>query len=243
MRTLVIQSFRERDVPAWIEACLDSVRHWSARQGFEYRFIGDEIIGEVPSWYLEKAAGRWPVVTDYARLVLLRRGLEERFDMVIWFDADVLVFDPALQIDFDDSCAFGRETWIQADPGDGYRALRNVHNAVCAFRRGCPVLPFLERTTLSLIRRADPARIAPQMAGPKLLTALHNIAGFSLLPQAGAFSPAVLRDLAAGGGPALDLLRRKSEVPPQAANLCGSVADAAVAEKAVQILLAKAGIL
>lgn len=236
---VVLQSYRTRDVAPWIELCLASVRRWAASRGYDYVFVGDELFDKVPPWYLEKTAGRLPVATDYARLVLLHEALEQGgAERAIWLDADVLVFDPALALDFDDSCAFGQELWVQ-DEGGVLRARRNVHNAVCAFTRGCAVLPFLQRTVLSIIRRADPARIAPQMVGPKLLGALHSLADFALLPQLGAFSPLVLRDLAAGGGPALDLLRARSAVPPQAANLCASLSDADVAGRALVRLMEK----
>ncbi|MCJ7558850.1 MAG: hypothetical protein MUP90_18320 [Gammaproteobacteria bacterium] len=56
------------------------------------------------------------------------------------------------------------------------------------------------------------------------------------------FSPAVLCDLVDGGGPALDLLRRRSPRPPAAANLCSSLVgeqglSEAILEQAVQHLL------
>src|SRR5690606_5614353 len=117
---------------------------------------------------------------------------------------DLLIFDPALTLVFEGSCAFGQEVWIQ-QPALRLEARRNVHNAVCVFRQACPVLPFLLHTVESLIRRVDPDRIAPQMVGPRLLNALHPLADFALLPQVGALSPEVVTDLVAGQGPALDL--------------------------------------
>lgn len=233
MNTLVIQSSPTTGVPSWIARCQASVRDWCEAKGYTWRFIGDEMFDLVPPWYLKKT-GRGPVAADYARLKLLQVALDdEGYDQAMWFDADVLVLDRQMTLDYSQSCAFGQEAWIQEEAG-GLRVRRNVHNAVCAFRRGCVVLPFLIATVASIIRRADPGHIAPQMVGPKLLSALHSLYGFDLLPQAGALSPAVTTDLARGGGPALALLKQQSAVPLQAVNLCASLIDDETADRVLE---------
>jgi hypothetical protein len=216
--------------------CLASVEEWSSAQGHQYRFVGDEIFDLVPAWYLAKVADKLPVATDFGRLVLMRDALAGGYDEVIWFDADLVVFDQALTLDFDGTCAFGQEVWVQK-PGTRLEARRNVHNAVCVFRQGDPVLPFLLHTVQSLIRRVDPDRISPQMVGPRLLNALHPLADFALLPQVGALSPEVVADLVAGQGPALELLRRECRVPLQAVNVSASVNGGELAKAAVAALL------
>jgi hypothetical protein len=233
---LVIQSCSPAQQHGWIGTCLASVQEWAESRGYDYRFVGDEIFRLVPDWYRDKTGSKKPVATDYARLVLLQQALDEGYDEVIWLDADVLVFDRNLVLAFDGSCAFGQEVWVQP-VDDTFAARRNVHNAVCVFRQGCPVLPFLIHTVASIIRRIDPAHIAPQVVGPKLMTALHSICGFALLPQVGALSPAVVTDMCAGTGPALNLLRRKSGVKPQAVNLCASLIKPDQADKVIEILL------
>ena len=235
MNTVVIQSFRTADVPAWIGQCLASVRHWCDRKEYTWRFVGDEIFERVPDWYLDKT-GPGPVAADYARLVLLQEALSmDGFDRAVWLDADILVMDEALTLDCMQTCAFGQEVWVQEEAG-GQKTRRNVHNAVCVFKQGCVVLPFLTATVASIIRRADPAHIAPQMVGPKLLSALHSSHDFDLLPQVGALSPAVVMDIISGGGAALDLLRQQSSVPLQAVNLCASLIDDRSAEKVIENL-------
>ncbi|HWK55554.1 MAG TPA: hypothetical protein VNR18_14345 [Hyphomicrobiales bacterium] len=236
-RTLVIQSASPRQLRGWMHRCLESVHGWSQAQGYGYRFVGDELFDCVPAWYRDKVGARLPIAADYARLVLLRQALEEGYEQAMWLDADVLVFDPSLRIAFEGSCAFGQEVWVQAVDGT-YATRRNVHNAFCAFRRGCVVLPFLLQTTESLIRRVDPAHMAPQMVGPKLLTALHSLCDFALVPEVGALSPEVVANICAGGGPALDLLRRKSQVKPKAVNLCASLVSDPAALKVCEVLLA-----
>ena len=236
MRTLVVQSHRSEGEPPWIAACLRSVRDWAGRSAFAYRFVDDTIFDRVPGWYREKLTGRTPIVTDLGRLYLLQEALREGYQRAVWLDADVLVFDPSLDIGCEGDCAFGQEVWIQTG-GDGkLKARRNVHNAVCVFRQGSPTLPFLIQSVESMIRRVDQDHIAPQMVGPKLLSALHGIVGFALLPQVGAFSPAVVRDLCVGGGPALDLLRHHTRGTLKAANLCASLIDDASAERLLAAL-------
>lgn len=231
----VIQSCSPRQREGWIGLCVESVQDWAEAKGYRYHLLGDEMFRLVPDWYREKVGRKLPIVADLARLLLIQRALEKEYEEAIWLDADVLVFDPTLSLEIKGSCAFGLEIWVQEHEGR-YAARRNVHNAACVFRRGCVVLPFLIQTVQSIIRRVHPDHIAPQIVGPKLLTALHSICAFELLPEVGALSPDVCRDIAVGGGPALDLLRRKSETKPKAVNLCASLADAELAHSVIETL-------
>ncbi|MBL6929578.1 MAG: hypothetical protein ISR44_10435 [Rhodospirillales bacterium] len=224
MKTVVYQSYRTTDVPAWIETCLTSVRQWAGAQGFEYRFFGDEFLQFVPSWYREKADGRIPIVTDLARLLTARGFLEEGFERTIWLDADVLVFDPDhFGISVTNEFAFGEEVWVQPSASGGLRAYRNVHNAICVFARDNAMLDFYIHACKSILRRLE-GGAPPQIVGPKLLSALHNMIGFELIGEVGMLSPLSLRDVANGGGPALDMLREKQSAPLCALNLCSSLA-------------------
>ncbi|HTR01468.1 MAG TPA: hypothetical protein VMH83_15830 [Candidatus Acidoferrum sp.] len=235
MRTLVIQSCSAVARGGWMQSCLRSVESWAAANVFDYRFVGDEIFELVPAWYLAKVPDKLPIATDYARLVLLQRALADGYDQALWLDADVLVLDPAMTLAFDGSCAFGQEVWVEPRQGR-LQARRNVHNAVAVFRRGCPVLPFLLHCIESLMRRVDPAHIAPQFVGPKLLQALHPLADFALLPQVGALSPAVVDALCKGGGEALTLMLEHSPVPPKAVNLCASLIGEQEARAVIELL-------
>ena len=235
MRTLVLQSCSRRQHDTWIRDCLRSVARWANEKGYTYRYLDDELFTVVPPWYMEKVGTRLPVAADYARLVFLQRALEEGFDEVIWLDADVLVFDQALAFEFTGSCAFGHEVWIQ-QRGGKLEARTNVHNAVCVFRRGCVILPFLLHTITVLMKKVDPLYLAPQFAGPKLLNALHPLCDFALLPQVGALSPPVIADICKGGGAALQLLIQKSKQAPFAVNLCASLADPGEAAQVIRVL-------
>ena len=221
--TLVIQSYRTENVPAWINSCLGSVEAWASLCGLDYRFFGNEIFQRVPAWYRERAKGCLPVLTDLGRLILVREALGSGVGTVIWVDADILIFDPEkLRVDIDAEYAFSRELWVQ--PGArGLKVYRNVHNAFCMFRQGNPFLDFYIHACLSVMRRVD-SNVPNQIVGTKLLTAMHNIIGFPLVEQVGMASPLVLQDLSAGaGGPALTRLVAKSPVTLRAVNLCGSL--------------------
>ncbi|MBL6946795.1 MAG: hypothetical protein ISR47_09155 [Rhodospirillales bacterium] len=224
MKTIVYQSFRTTGVPAWMNTCMASVKEWAVGEGFDYRFLGDEIFDSVPGWYRDKAGGKIPIVTDLARLRLARVFIEEGYDRTIWLDADVLVFDPGnFTISVVEEFAFGEEVWVQPSKSGGLQAYRHVHNAICVFVSGNSMLDFYIHACESILGRVE-GGVPSQLVGPKLLTALHNMIGFALIPEVGMLSPLTLRDVASGGGPALDLLRERQSAPLRAANLCSSLA-------------------
>lgn len=230
MKTLVYQSFRREGVPSWITTCLRSVSDWATMRGFEYRLIGDEIFELNPNTFNEKVMERGPIKSDLARLKYAQRALEI-YERVIWLDADALIFHPdRLIFDETPSCLFGRERWVQPHRKGiryGWKIYKNVCNALCVFQRGDPTLEFYAHTAEKLILRADPQYISPQMIGPKLLTALHNIAHLEVTDLLGSASPHVLSDLSRGGGGALSALRDSlGDTPCVALNLCGSLSAA-----------------
>src|SRR4029079_13839139 len=94
MQTLVIQSYRTRDVAAWISACLRSVQAWAAAAGYRYEFVDDRLFDYAPAWVRERCGKQLLPITDVARMYLLRERLAHGWDRVIWVDADVLVFAP-----------------------------------------------------------------------------------------------------------------------------------------------------
>lgn len=231
--TLVVQSFRP-DPPEWVARCLDSARAWAADAGFAYRFVGDELFDLLPGWVRDKTAARPMVASDLARLLLIEAALAEGWDAVVWLDADVLVSDPArltAALDLPAGYLLGREAWVQPDYAKrarpaALRARKSVHNALLAAAPGNAFLPFYREAATRILARHD-GPMVPQLIGPKLLTALDNMIGLPATWAVNMASPLVLRDLAEGGGPALDLLYARSEAPPAALNLCQSLAGAA----------------
>ena len=162
---------------------------------------------------------------------------------VVWLDADVLVFAPErFALDVPEDCSFGREHWLawkQANqPQDGLATLndaatrglrqllgvrKNVHNALAMFARGSATLPFLAATVLRLMERVDPAHIAPQFVGPKLLTSLHNTVGFEVTDSVGAISPLLAAAIVEKRTSIVDFYSTHLNERMCAANLCASL--------------------
>jgi hypothetical protein len=94
-----------------------------------------------------------------------------------------------------------------------------------SFNRGSPVLPFLRFAARSIVGRIDEHHMAPQIVGPKLLKALHNLVPFTLQPQAGALSPALRDELLDTPGPAVNCYRQAQRPPLALVNLCQSLID------------------
>ncbi len=227
MRTLVIQSYRTSEVPRWIDTCLRSVHDWANIRGYDYRFYGDEIFERVPPWFREKTHAYPQIAADLGRLHLITEALEGDYERAIWLDADVLIFDPSpFDITLTSGFAFGRELWVQHDKKDALRLYRNVHNAFCVFCRDNAFLEFYRYACSNIMSQVEPGvgnGMAPQLIGPKFLSAIHNMMGLPLLDDIAMASPLVLVDLFAGGGAALELLHANNERPPRGVNLCASL--------------------
>ena len=163
------------------------------------------------------------ITTDLARLGMLQQGLAEGFDCVVWCDADFLIFKPQEFILPESDLALGREVWIQRTQQGKLRAYPKLHNAFLMFRHGNTFLDFYTDTAERLLR-LNQGGMPPQFIGPKLLTALHNIARLPVMESAGMLSPLVMRDLVAGEGEALRLFRKKSPAALAGANLSSSLA-------------------
>lgn len=224
MTILVLQSARPDDRGGWIGRCLASVQAWAQTRGYAYRLLGDELFDDVPTWYLQKVAGRMPIAADYARLQWADKLLRsDETHVVAWLDADVLAFAPDhLEVTLEQDAVFGRENWLARD-GGRIRVHRNVHNAYAAFEKGSPTLAFLQDRIERMMARVDPEHIAPQFVGPKLLTSLNNIVGFQVVEDVGALSPLLASALLEGDDGVLDVLTRRADGPMYAANLCASL--------------------
>ena len=220
--TLVLQSHRHPLPFPWIQACLDSVHGWADTNGFDYRFIGDELFDSISELLMQKTAQQRVIATDLARLHALQAGLRSDYQTVIWCDADFLIFNPIKFILPDVAYALGREVWIQNDSKNKLRAYRKVHNAFMMFRKGNTFLDFYAESAERLLSK-NTGRMPPQFIGPKLLTALHNIVICPVMETAGMLSPMVIKDIIRCQGYALDLFRKNSPTLICAANLSSSL--------------------
>jgi hypothetical protein len=221
-RTLVIQSHRDPLPFDWLRLCLNSVANWAQANHYDYRFFGDEIFDLVDPVLIEKVGPQIVIASDLARLRCLQKGLADGYDCVVWCDADFLVFHPQNFLLPDSDFALGREVWVQSDEAGKLRVFTKVHNAFLMFRRGNHFLDFYCDTAERLLR-LNQGGMPPQFIGPKLLSALHNIAQCPVMESAGMLSPLVMKDLLVGQGKALQMFQEKSPLVPAGANLSSSL--------------------
>lgn len=219
--TLVIQSHRLPLPYPWLETCLDSVRNWSQLNQYDYRFLADELFTAVPEELMLKTAGQTVIATDLARLLVLQAAMQEGYDTVVWLDADFLIFNADAFNLPDAPCALGREVWVQENDAGKLKVYKKVHNAFLMFREGNSFLDFYTDTARQLLSE-NQGSMPPQFIGPKLLTALHNVAMLPVMETAGMFSPLLVQDILQGQGAAYDLFVKHSPHPVAGANLCVS---------------------
>ena len=221
MRTLVLQSHMTPLPHIWIEQCLSSVRKWARNRSFTYRFIGDETYQLVDTLIRDRYKDRPVILSDLARLLEMERGLKEGFNAVIWLDADTLILKTDVFDPHEGEFVVGREHWIQQSSNGALKAYSKVHNGYLYAGEGSVSLPFY-LSVASRFLKSQRGQVPDQFIGPKLLTALHNVVQFEVQETATAFSPAVIKDVINGGGPAQELLRSHLKALPAAVNLCAS---------------------
>ncbi len=206
----------------WIERCIESIAGWARHAGFHHRLIGDELFDYLGADFRGLVAVDPVVASDLARLEALRHALGD-YDTVVWCDADFIVFDPTRFVLPDEPFCVGREIWVEEHPQrqGRLRAFKQVHNALLMFRRGNPFLGYYIYCCRRILARYPEPAVA-QTLGPKLLSALHNVAALPVMETAAVLPPRVRTDVLNGGGPALSLLRARSAETPAGVNLCRS---------------------
>ena len=216
---LIIQSHRSPLPYFWLTHCLDSVRNWCSMNQYHYRFIGDELFDLLPNELLVKTHQQRVICSDLARLHILQNELDNGYEMVVWLDADFLIFNAAEFIIPKRPYAVGREIWVQHDKHGKLKVYKKVHNAFLLFQKNNSFLDFYTDTAMRLLR-LNTGSMPPQFIGPKLLTALHNVAILPVMETAGMLSPMVIKDIIHDGGAALDLFVKNSPRTITGANLC-----------------------
>lgn len=188
MKTVVYQSFRRHDVPAWITACMESVEAWAAHHSFEYRFYDDRFFDLVPADVRERASVHKCVLADYARLVAAKQLLKEGWDRAIWLDADALVFSPArFEIPIESGYAFSREVWLDRTAFGKPHFKLNVNNAVAVFCHDEAIIDFYLDSANAILRSDQP--LTALSIGTDFLVRLQRARNFPLLTNVGIFGP------------------------------------------------------
>ena len=221
MKTIVYQSYRTHDVPAWMTRCMASVRAWSGAQRYEYRFVDDSLFDYVPDWYRRGAGDNIQVVSNLARLLVAKELLAAGYERTLWMDADILVFDEdAFRIDVASDFAFCHEVWITSHWGSLIKQ-SGVNNSVSVFIRGNSFLDFCIWAHKDLVRRGT--KILAHGTSTRLLTALHQGIPLPLLTNVGVLSPVVARDVRDGANRIAKKYAAMHGAPIQAMNLGGSL--------------------
>ena len=225
MKTLIIQSYRTRDVAPWIATCLESVRAWSAVSGCDYEFVDDALFDLAPAWVRDRCGTQILPVTDIARLYLMRERLRLGWQRVVWIDADVLVFAPERFV-LDDGMPYAlcREVWLSRH-GDRVETGEFVNNAVIVMTPSQPILDFWLFAAEEILRTHPPGPIGKLIVGTHLLTDLARAMPLRVISNVGLFSPPVILDIARGGGPSVQTWARRQGHVVDAANLCASLQD------------------
>jgi hypothetical protein len=243
MRTVVIQTFRERNVPQWLERAMQSVRSWAMHWGYEYQFRGDEIFDLCGDAYLRAVGDNKRSITNLARLEWINRCIAEGYERVIWLDADTFIFDPEhLDLEIESGYAAGREVWIEMEHGRPRVETCGAHNAALVVVGRQPDIDWMI-ATIRYIAGSRPLQNSFQV-GVKLLTGLHAGLRFPVLPQVGILSPATITALATERHGLLRMFAQESGYPLRAANLCWSQTaggDASEIERAMDLLEATRG--
>ena len=235
--TLVIQSHRSPLPYPWIQRCLASVSQWCVLNRYEYRFIGNELFDCLPPALNDRRHLPTVVASDLARLLTLHDALNKGYETVVWLDADFLIFNFSEFAIPDQPYALGREVWVQNDKNDKLKVYKKIHNAFLMFRRGNSFLRFYAETAERLLLLNQGA-MPPQFIGPKLLSALHNVAQLPVMETAGMLSPMVIQDVIHTRGPALDLFLQHSVHDLAGANLCVSSCESNdVSEREMELLI------
>jgi hypothetical protein len=228
--TIVIQTFRNNNIPTWIQRCLDSVRKWAQLHGYNYSLAGDEFYELCGPEFLARGNKNPRAITNLARLVATRNHLDAGYQRVIWMDADVFVFNPAkLVFDFSaDSLstgyAFGREVSIYRNAAGILQTGAPVsHNAATFFTPGAVDLDIL----ITLIRHIDAKRqiVSNYQIGVNLLRGLQYSLMFPTFSHVGVFFPVLVRALAERDERVLRCYGKVYRYEAYAANLCLSLED------------------
>lgn len=226
MKTVVYQSFRTANVPAWIDACMQSVRHWADVQGFAYRFYDDRFFDLVPPALRARASRSKLLLADYARLVAARDLLAEGYDRAVWMDADAFVFAPrAFEIPITRGYAFCREVWLDRISFGVPQFQLTVNNSVSVFCQDQQILDFYIDAAGAIL--ASDQELDPFSIGTRFLLKLQRAHRFPLLTTMGMFGPEMALRTLANDGPFLRAYLNYQTSPVYAANLCLSLAASA----------------
>lgn len=248
--TLILQAYEADRRPAWIDACLASVRRWSEANGFGYHFTTD-FFGRIPGWFRDACGAETGPLTDLARVLLMEEQLAPG-RTVVWVDADVLAFDPAALALPDVGFFAIDEVSVLRDPASGRPQLgRGINGALLGATQGDPRLALYRSAIGQVVRDRADGSIPRTIAGPVLLTHLAERLAIDRIGNVGLLTPLMIDELHHGAPDLVRTLMLATGRRLAAANLCHFAAALApdrayydmVMERVIERLLATRGAL
>jgi len=221
--TLVFQSYRSENVPAWLRTCMGSVKAWAQRRGYAYRLLGDELFDPLPASLNLLASPQRLPATDLARLLWYRDLLDKGWSRVVWMDADILVLDQEAFAVPDASHVLCRELWVWKQDGE-MRGRWAVNNCVMAYGKGSEFLSLYIGACGEIAAR-DRRDMAHTALGPSFLTPLHDMAPLPLVDTVATLSPWMMQAVLASDLDIVHSFRELWDAPIYAVHLCRSLSS------------------
>jgi len=189
--------------------------------GWEYERLDDAFFDFAPVWARRRCAGNIYALTDICRLQWLRMQLHRGYERVIWADADILIFSSVrLDVTTRNGHAFARELFLSTDREGQVKAIEGINNALMVFERNQSVLDTYLTACLERLRSLPAGPVPRTELGPELLADMANNKPLDTMNGIGLFTPAIMRQIAFGGGPLTMLSDKLPPGPLGAANLC-----------------------
>ena len=224
--TVVLQSYRTIDVPAWISTCMGTVRSWTQDQGWHYACMGDEFLSMAPPWARQQCGHNLYAITDLSRLLWIQQVLSDPkapYRRAIWVDADVLVMNPQALGKAVSACedhALARELFMKTPPNRGISFRHGVNNAFMVFDRGSPMPERYMDACWRQLRATPSGEVERTALGPAILQSLHRQSPIRLIDGIGLYTPGMMHELAQGEGTLYQRYLCEWGRAPLAANLC-----------------------
>jgi hypothetical protein len=154
--------------------------------GVERRLIGDELFEPVSAAWRTAAGPEKLPLTDYARLLWIRRLHDEGHRRVLWLDADILILEKNFALPVGDFVC--RELWA-FQTGEQLHARSAVNNCAMAFTASSPLLNWHLDVCATAPSRGPLHRLA---LGPRLLTERRAITPLPLITTVPTLSPLLI---------------------------------------------------
>jgi hypothetical protein len=231
MKTVVYQSYRTTNVPKWISICMETVREWAAKQGYDYKFYDDGFFGFAPDWYRERVSNDKCLVTDLSRLIAAKDLLSSGYERTIWVDIDIIIWDSAnFIIEVVKQYAFCREIWTYASRCGGLGSISQVNNSISVFVKENTFLDFYIEACQMIVKNIE-GEIKFLEVGTKFLSGLYKVLPFQTLSNIAVFSPVIIQAIADEYKKYLIQFMRQQKSKLYAANLCSSLITKGILSK------------